>query len=192
MNKEHTQQLFETAPIFYSGKNESIRFNLMSFGFECGDGWFYPLREFSQNVEALNVLLKRYGVYVKALQVKEKFGTLRVYFDVLVKLPLWKRIVNFLLWPFAKATHYKHFLGFDESKDQKVLCNALMNVVQNLVDDCEKTCMDYCEECGYQFGSWNKDKKVETTGWTRIVCKDCAEKNGWDYIEYGKSSENNI
>lgn len=187
MNKEHTKKLFEIAPVFYSGRKLPITRNLMSFGFECGDGWYYPLRTLSSKIEMINILGEHLGVSVKALQVKEKFGTLRVYFDVHIKLVWWKRLMNFILHPLAKMTKYRHFLGFDNSQRQISFANAINDIVEEMIDDCEKECMNYCEECGKQFGNWNKDQKVQTTGWIRIVCKDCAEKNGWPYKTYDEA-----
>lgn len=70
MNKEHTEYLFDNFPNLYAGKDEGLRSNLMGFGFDCGDGWFDLLRELSEKLEPLGV---------KAMQVKEKMGTLRFY-----------------------------------------------------------------------------------------------------------------
>jgi hypothetical protein len=45
----------------------------MAFGFECGDGWFDILDELFAKMEASDT-------EIKLTQVKEKFGTLRVYY----------------------------------------------------------------------------------------------------------------
>ena len=51
----------------------------------CGPGWDGPLEKLSYKLEALNIqLYDRWKVRVVAAQVKEKFGTLRFYFDCLV------------------------------------------------------------------------------------------------------------
>jgi len=51
----------------------------------CGPGWDDPLEKLSYKLEALNVqLYDRWKVRVVAAQIKEKFGTLRFYFDCLV------------------------------------------------------------------------------------------------------------
>lgn len=191
MNKEHTRELIEIAPILYAGRRKPITENLMAFGFECGDGWFYPLRELSENLEAINILLKKYRVKIEAAQVKEKYGTLRFYTNIICELPFWKRLLNWILNPYIwYVTHPKSLLpgwwGFGESNEQLTISRFAFNISEKLIDDCEQKCMDYCEECGTQFGNWNKEDKVETTGWIRIVCKECAEKNNWTYIPYGQ------
>jgi len=66
--------------------------SLMCFGFEHNDGWFNIIWELSEKIE--NILNKYYPDNKKALdllvdypvfnvtQVKEKFGTLRFYYDI--------------------------------------------------------------------------------------------------------------
>ena len=72
MNEEKTKILFEKFSDLYAGRNLSIRENLMPFGFECGDGWFDLLYRLSEDISKLQP-------DCKAVQVKEKFGTLRFY-----------------------------------------------------------------------------------------------------------------
>lgn len=46
----------------------------------CGDGWFKPMYTFIRGVEDIN---KRIApIAFVALQIKEKFGTVRVYWDL--------------------------------------------------------------------------------------------------------------
>ena len=78
MNAEHTKHLIEKYPELYRGHKLPITQNLMSFGFEHGDGWFVLV----DNLSALITLLdKRDGSETIAVQVKEKFGGLRYYVE---------------------------------------------------------------------------------------------------------------
>lgn len=63
-----------------------------SWGFECDDGWFHLLNNMFkcidnhiQSIISYNKRAsdenKKHVPYVKIVQIKEKFGTLRVYFD---------------------------------------------------------------------------------------------------------------
>lgn len=71
MSPEKTKLLVEKYPNLYQGyNNRDPRRNLMCFGFECGDGWFNIIDDLSAKLEPLGVV---------AVQVKEKFGTLRFY-----------------------------------------------------------------------------------------------------------------
>jgi hypothetical protein len=74
MKAELEERLFKEFPTLYSGRNEPITQNLMGFGFECGDGWFDILWRLSK-------ILSSVDLEAKALQVKEKFGTLHFYAD---------------------------------------------------------------------------------------------------------------
>jgi peptide subunit release factor 1 (eRF1) len=74
MNKNKTDYLFNKYPQLYSGKDEPLSQNLMAFGFECGDGWFELLDELSAQIMAVSP-------DTVAVQVKEKFGGLRFYFN---------------------------------------------------------------------------------------------------------------
>lgn len=62
MNKENTLEIIKTAPSIYGE----------DFYFECDDGWFKLLLD-------LSLELSRFK-YLKITQLKEKFGSLRVYF----------------------------------------------------------------------------------------------------------------
>lgn len=174
MTEEHEKCLFERAPILYGGKKKPLTESLMSFGFMCGDGWFWPLLTLSENLEGLNVALSSLGVWVEAVEVKEKFGTLRFYIDVLVKLPWYKR-----LWNVISPMHPVY-----ESQAQRVMVRYASNVAEEWITKCEAECHNYCEFCGTPFGSWNKDDRVITKGWISYICKKCAEEKKLRYSQY--------
>jgi ribosomal protein L37AE/L43A len=74
MNKENTRKLIDMFPKLYHGYTKSMTESLMCFGFECGDGWFDLIKELSQKITEIDPEGE-----CKAVQVKEKFGTLRFY-----------------------------------------------------------------------------------------------------------------
>ena len=78
MNKRNTKRLFRKFD-FYKPERP-ITEALMSFGFECGDGWFKIILDLSKEIE---IYLEDVGDYenrpFEVIQVKEKFGTLRFY-----------------------------------------------------------------------------------------------------------------
>jgi hypothetical protein len=99
MKAEHTKYLFETFPFFrykeWKDDKNAVRYTLMPFGFDCGDGWFTLIKTLCQEIKnifhnaEMNVKYKdkeahARGEYPKmedfaVLQVKEKFGGLRFY-----------------------------------------------------------------------------------------------------------------
>jgi hypothetical protein len=88
MTKEREEYLQKTFPEIYTNCGENNPYTL--FGFECDDGWFNLLVRLSQyiqsHIDLNNRLAKKYPdqykeiPQVKALQVKEKFRTLRFYY----------------------------------------------------------------------------------------------------------------
>jgi len=73
MNNELQQRFLERWPAWFDTKGD-IRKTLMSSGFCHGDGWFDILWRLLEDLEPLVG-----GRQFQVLQVKEKFGGLRVY-----------------------------------------------------------------------------------------------------------------
>jgi len=88
---EKRKDAIRNCRLFYSGGN---RFSLdpdPHFSWECGAGWNDVLAAMSYRIEALNIeLYKKYRIKCVAEQIKEKFGTLRVYTRIVVDPPAWK------------------------------------------------------------------------------------------------------
>jgi hypothetical protein len=87
MNDENTKRVIDACPSLFETIEDEQRkmangemFFPIAFYFECGDGWADLLVELCQNIQAhLNTLPKDVASEIVALQVKEKFGTLRFY-----------------------------------------------------------------------------------------------------------------
>lgn len=108
MNPDKDAKLVKKYPLLYAQRSMGPRDTCMCWGFECGDGWYKIIDELSAKIEKLNDEIKlnndraREGAKAKALlqngkedqkdwdelhgkplieavQVKEKFGTLRFY-----------------------------------------------------------------------------------------------------------------
>lgn len=54
--------------------------NLMAFGYECGEGWYPLIEELFDKIQELVNINSEYSD-LEVVQVKEKFGTLRVYLN---------------------------------------------------------------------------------------------------------------
>ena len=72
MSPENTEKLFNRYPDLYASHQDGPRKSLMCFGFECGDGWF-------DLIDALSRKITEISPETAAVQVKEKFATLRFY-----------------------------------------------------------------------------------------------------------------
>jgi hypothetical protein len=80
MSPDKDKALVQDCPNLYQDRHKPMSETCMCWGFECGDGWEPLIRELSVKLEALIVALPEaeHGNY-RAMQVKEKFGTLRFY-----------------------------------------------------------------------------------------------------------------
>lgn len=98
MDAELENKLYEKYPQFFSNKDKGIMQSCMAWGCECGNGWFdiisslcWMIRQHEDNKvwrkkyleENDPEKLKQEPEYfpVKFDQIKEKYGTLRVYFS---------------------------------------------------------------------------------------------------------------
>jgi hypothetical protein len=91
MREELDEQLCKKYPLIFKNRHGDIRETLMCFGFEHGDGWYQILDSLCGNIQSYidwnnKNFDKGYTQYkqipqVVAVQVKEKFGGLRFYYD---------------------------------------------------------------------------------------------------------------
>ena len=91
MTPENTQRLFERFDHLYRGRHLSLTQNLMSYGFDCGDGWYNLLYELSAQLETYCQEHPEVDTLV-AMQVKQKFGELRFYVNP--HIPVAQRMID--------------------------------------------------------------------------------------------------
>lgn len=98
MREELDKTLVEKYPKIFADRYKPMTETAMCWGFECSDGWFNIINQLCSNIQShidwknsqRELLLKDNPykrtipdevVQVVATQVKEKFGTLRFYYD---------------------------------------------------------------------------------------------------------------
>ena len=79
MPNNKLRQLIERYPNFFQVSPPEPTPFAERGGFECGEGWYGPLLNLGYHAEQVLAKYPNSGVYTS--QVKEKFGTLRVYLD---------------------------------------------------------------------------------------------------------------
>ena len=128
MNDSNTQFLKETFPTFYKD----------NFFFECGDGW--------------TDLLFKLGAFVTnrtkncmAVQIKEKFGLLRIYIDFDVN-------------------------GLGECLVEPDIQDEIYNYIHEL----EIQSRDICEDCGTILNESNRVAK-RNAYWLANICQNCSQ-----------------
>jgi hypothetical protein len=91
MREELDKQLVEKYPRIFKNRHGDMRETLMCWGFECGDGWYQVLDSLCGNIQHYIDWKNKSAAagykdfepveQVVAVQVKEKFGGLRFYYD---------------------------------------------------------------------------------------------------------------
>ena len=95
MDAELENKLYEKYPQFFSNKDKGIMQSCMAWGCECNNGWFdiisslcWMIRQHEDNIRwQTEYKQQKDATYssdyhpVKFDQIKEKYGTLRVYFS---------------------------------------------------------------------------------------------------------------
>ena len=78
MSPELDKRLCEDFPKIFAQRNGSPKETAFAFGFECSDGWYDLIDVLCANIQN-HIKYGRDVSQVVAMQVKEKFGTLRFY-----------------------------------------------------------------------------------------------------------------
>jgi hypothetical protein len=84
MKEELDRQLCDKYPLIFADRNKSMIESCMFWGFEHGDGWYNIIDSLCANIQNHIDWQNRQGEKVPqvvATQVKEKFGTLRFYYN---------------------------------------------------------------------------------------------------------------
>jgi hypothetical protein len=84
MRDDLDQQLCEKYPLIFADRNKSMQETCMFWGFEHGDGWYPIIDSLCGNIQNHIDWQTKQGktvLQVVATQVKEKFGTLRFYYN---------------------------------------------------------------------------------------------------------------
>lgn len=90
MKQELDEELCAKYPKIFANRHGDMKETLMCWGFECGDGWYKILdslcRQIQSHIDWKNEQRDRFQrgngcTQVVAVQVKEKFGGLRFYYD---------------------------------------------------------------------------------------------------------------
>ena len=174
MKQELEQQLIAKYPKLFRDVNKSPQETLICFGAECGDGWYGILDNLCGYITYLQTSVRYYlglrkdikdGKFnvefscpdVVFMQIKEKYGTLRVY------------------WNFAEIENYdelKSRLEKPEELDEYI--DKYYNKIENVIDFCEYLSSKTCEMTG-------KPGKLYSKGWCVTLCKEEAIKRfGFD------------
>jgi len=126
MKLELEQQLVSKYPNLFKQYGGDVRETCMAFGIECGDGWYHLIDDLcgaiQGEVDWINRLFPNLNFSCSAVQVKEKYGSLRFY--------------------------YEFFYATDLPDDKMRILNDSMNRISGVTTFAEKISQTTCENCG--------------------------------------------
>lgn len=181
MNQNLEKQLVEKYPKLFKDRNRPPTETLICFGLECSDGWFKILDhlfgyltnlmetemhipytpEYRAKYKGDPEYYKKHSSYILTppqiilSQVKEKYGTLRVYFYTDID------DIPEDIWAILDLTEY--YARIKRYNDK----------IDFAIDYAEYQSSITCEVTG-------KDGKLYTTGWHRVLCDEEAIERGYD------------
>ena len=92
MKLELEQKLVSKYPILFKQYGGDPKDTCMAFGFECGDGWYHLIDTLCGAIHGevtwVNDLWPELNFSCSAVQVKEKYGSLRFYYEFFYKTDL--------------------------------------------------------------------------------------------------------
>lgn len=79
MNSDKQKELVNKYPDFFKGIGKTPQESCLAFGIQCDDGWFDIINSCCELIK--NHYKNKKEIDFEFVQVKEKFGTLRMYFE---------------------------------------------------------------------------------------------------------------
>ena len=205
-------EMMKEFPLLYRQRKLPMTETCMCWGIDCGEGWYQPIHELSQNLEAINVTVgKKFGFRIEAEQVKQKYGTLRFYWAIRPVAPWWRNAISypfrwlsknaysldakgaelvvgrFLYNMFFKIAQFLQWAG-PKRKQRDIIIQSVDHLVSALVSKCDGECFNVCEDCGREIGR-TYSPRYATLGWVSYLCDKCAEKTeGYYTVEDGEGN----
>lgn len=159
---KYGEKFMSRFPILFQDRKKSMQETCMCWGIECPKGWWHILDQLCTVLEFHNMeFVKNYGVAIVADQVKEKFGTLRFYYDV---RPVDENGI---------VKYEPDELPTDKDRQRMIVMGYLEMLADQYIREAEDMTANTCARCGTPLEDGNR---VETKGWITYLCKECDEK----------------
>lgn len=179
MKDELEIKLQEDFPFMKQNRVDSERNTYRRFGCECSSGWYRLIDSLCKEIT------EKYAEYklpvdIVVLQVKEKFATLRFYYE-------YKDA--------PRALHALDFIGvgsirFNPEHSEEEPKQRLRNEIAKIVRKYEKKSASVCEICGAADN--NAERRNMSRYYVRTVCDKCYDEHVHKQAEAAKKRKNDI
>lgn len=154
-----------------------------------GDGWFDTINEMCAKIDSLRLhhLFKGNMLSIDFVQIKEKLGTLRVYYNTSFNGESWgsyifRTIDEFIRTYMYKWGFYKAYWAMFRFR-RKYIYETVYEKIGSIVNNAEAKSAHICEICG------NKGKRCIPDYWVQTLC-EYHETEMKEKIKEEKEKEN--
>jgi hypothetical protein len=174
MKRELDEELCRIAPHLFGDRHADMRTTALCWGFECGDGWYWLLREAAVELEPL--CKAEHDKYVHLEKKWYKHVRTALYWSN--KIPgLFKPIYWLVMKLIPGLNNQFHWYGggprASQIKEKYGTLRFYMThgteEMYKIVDNAERKSLKTCEECG-------KPGKLRGRGWYYTRCAACWKR----------------
>lgn len=179
MDAEKTKILWESFPNLYVGRYSSIKYSLIPFGFECGNGWYDLIYELSRRLEEKIIEIKKQNPPPRFYWIKKKLDNLLLKINYKLfnafgfKHPVGKKLREMVDF-FRPDLGVEYFPCASQVKEKYGTLRFYMTCeteeMSVLIGVAERKSAVTCETCG-------KPGKRNSYGWITTLCDDCRGFN---------------
>jgi hypothetical protein len=162
------KKLYEKYPSLFRDKDAPMNVTCMCWGIDCDNGWYDILDELCSELMKL-----KGSELIHFSQIKQKYGTLRVYVDIdsFYNSPLYNN-------KFTKYIYNVYLFLMEQRLIERN--NILFDEVNKLIDIAEQKSAITCECCG-------KEGAVSSFGyWVQTLCIEC--KTNYNRTTYNEEN----
>lgn len=163
MNKKLEQKLFDMYDMF-DDHTKSMKESCMHWGCECGDGWYFIIDSLCKKLKCIE---EKFNVKIIFDQVKEKYGTLRIYWHIELGDRWITKKDKYLLDGKEKANVLTHEYNIIVDKKLCPIFDIVHDQIDYHVNMTEYISSIICEKCGMSGATQSEG------GWITTLCDKC-------------------
>ena len=165
MKNELEKKLIDTYSSMFANYSKPPTQTCMCWGVSCDDGWYHILDHMCRELDNLQ---KKYDINIIFDQIKEKFGTLRVYSHFNLG-PRWTKDDETALLDGKPEIELIHF-GWSHYGETVPAYKGIQDRIDEIINMAEIFSHVTCEKCGMTGAT------AREGGWIHTYCDVCEAK----------------
>jgi len=165
MDDKLEKYLYKKYPYLFENHTKSMQETAMCWGISTGNGWLYLIDNLCQQITSY---------------IKRQHDDVDYYNELKLKKSS-EYVIDDSCWPKEKIP----LVHFEQIKEKmgglRVYSTGGDKIIRGYIDFAEGLSYHICEDCG------KFDATVGiTSGWIRIICKECNNKPNWKLLKTNK------